>query len=154
MSYPHSTSPSVEHADPFNLSTLPRRYIYSDNDSEHVDSYGPRDTYASDGSNNGLNDSDRYYDHNGTYDPYGEHTRFGTLSLTVYMTSSTTRYGFGPRRLWSWVCTVRRVAGPVADWTFRAGCHPIRRLCATIEYQGAVPRLDDGAPDTAVQGRN
>ena len=54
--------------------------MYSDNDSDNVDPYGRRDTIASDSSNNGLNDPDRYYDHNGTYDPYGGHAH---LQLTV-----------------------------------------------------------------------
>lgn len=85
MSYPHSTSPTLEHADPFGPSAFPRRYVYGDNDSDNVDSYGRRDTYASDSSNNGLNDPERYYDHNGTYDPYGEHARFGTPLLIVHM---------------------------------------------------------------------
>ena len=86
MSYPHSTSPTLEHADPFGPSaSVPRRYVYSDNDSDNVDSYGRRDTYASDSSNNGLNDPERYYDHNGIYDPYGEHTRFGTPLLIVHL---------------------------------------------------------------------
>ncbi|KAG9313770.1 1,3-beta-glucan synthase subunit FKS1, domain-1-domain-containing protein [Chiua virens] len=72
MSYPQST-PIVEHADPFGPSAaIPRRYVYSDNDSDNVESYGRRDTYASDSSNNGLNDTERYYDHNGTYDPYAQ----------------------------------------------------------------------------------
>lgn len=84
MSYPNSTAPIVEHADPFG-SSHPRRYVYSDNDSDHVDSYGPRDTYISDSSNNGLNDSERYYDHNGTYDPYGERARVGLALLNVDM---------------------------------------------------------------------
>ncbi|KAF8119311.1 glycosyltransferase family 48 protein [Boletus edulis] len=73
MSYPHSTSPTLEHADPFGPSAAHgRRYVYSDNDSDNVDTYGRRETYASDSSNNGLNDTERYYDHNGAYDPYAQ----------------------------------------------------------------------------------
>lgn len=70
--YPQSASPTADHADPFTSSAGgPRRYVYSDNDSDNVDPYGRRDTYASDSSNNGLNDAERYYDHNGNYDSYG-----------------------------------------------------------------------------------
>jgi hypothetical protein len=70
--YPQSSSPTADHADPFTSAAGgPRRYIYSDNDSDNVDPYSRRDTYASDSSNNGLNDTERYYDHNGNYDPYG-----------------------------------------------------------------------------------
>lgn len=69
--YLQSSSPTADHADPFTSSSVPRRYVYSDGDSDSVDPHGRRDTYASDSSNNGLNDADRYYDHNGSYDPYG-----------------------------------------------------------------------------------
>ncbi|KAL4242725.1 1,3-beta-glucan synthase component FKS1, partial [Abortiporus biennis] len=61
-----SSSPSSGDHDPFN----PAEPGYYDNDSER-DEYGRRDTYASDSSNHGLNDDERYYDHNGGYDPYG-----------------------------------------------------------------------------------
>lgn len=72
--YPQSSSPSADHADPFRSSTsVPRRYVYNDvdGDSDSVDPHGRRDTYASDSSNNGLNDPERYYDHSGNYDSYG-----------------------------------------------------------------------------------
>lgn len=63
-----SPSPSLDPHDPFSNSHSadPRYY---DNDSENAD-YNRRDTYASDSSNNGLNE-DGYYDNGGTYDPYG-----------------------------------------------------------------------------------
>lgn len=80
MSYPHSTSPSVENVDPFGPSAaIPRRYIYSDNDSDNVDAYGRRDTFTSDSSNHGLNDPERYYDQSGGYDPYGGHHVLATV---------------------------------------------------------------------------
>ncbi|KAI0783273.1 1,3-beta-glucan synthase [Abortiporus biennis] len=62
-----SSSPSSGDHDPFN----PAEPGYYDNDSER-DEYGRRDTYASDSSNHGLNDDERYYDHNGGYDPYAQ----------------------------------------------------------------------------------
>ncbi|KAF9238943.1 glycosyltransferase family 48 protein [Melanogaster broomeanus] len=71
--HPQSSSPTADHADPFGSSAaFSRRYVYSDNDSDNVEPYGRRDTYASDSSNNGLNDQERYYDHNGAYDPYAQ----------------------------------------------------------------------------------
>jgi len=84
--YPQSSSPTADHADAFtSSSSVPRRYVYSDGDSDSVDPYGRRDTYASDSSNNGLNDPDRYYDQNGNYDPYGvwsvDSSRSHTYSL-------------------------------------------------------------------------
>lgn len=87
-----SPSPSSDPHDPFSNShgADPRYY---DNESENAD-YNRRDTYASDGSNNGLND-DGYYDHNGAYDPYGEEI-CDTLSHTrsfAHWSYSTTRYG-------------------------------------------------------------
>ena len=62
-----SSSPTSDQ-DPFsNAQAADGRYY--DNDS---DNYNRRDTYMSDSSQNGLNDDDRYYDHHGAYDPYGE----------------------------------------------------------------------------------
>ena len=153
----HSTTPSIEHADPFGPSAAhPRRYVYSDNDSDNVDPYGRRDTYASDSSNNGLNDTERYYDHNGTYDPYGEHGTFSysTASRSHMTWGSTTRYRFGHRRLWTWICTVCRVVGTIADGTIGLERHRIRRVCSAIWCQGPIRCLDDRAADTALQGRN
>ncbi|EIW79670.1 glycosyltransferase family 48 protein [Coniophora puteana RWD-64-598 SS2] len=70
--YPHSGSPTADPNDPFGSSSaIPRRY-YNDTDSDNIDTYGRRDTYASDSSANGLNDGERYYDHNGQYDPYAQ----------------------------------------------------------------------------------
>ena len=68
--YPHPSSPTADPSDPFGSSSFPRRYIYSDNDSDNADPYGRRDTFTSDSSHHGLND-DRYYDNNGPYDLYG-----------------------------------------------------------------------------------
>ncbi|KAI6096184.1 glycosyltransferase family 48 protein [Pisolithus croceorrhizus] len=69
--HPHSSSPMADMPDPFGSSApYPRRYMYSDNDSDNIEPYERRDTYASDSSHNGLND-DRYYDHSGAYDLYG-----------------------------------------------------------------------------------
>nr|QCR99115.1 1,3-beta-D-glucan synthase [Grifola frondosa] len=67
-----SSSPSSDPHDPFSNvhAQMPEPQRYYDNDSDQIDNYGRRDTYGSDGSNGG-NDDDRYYDHNGAYDPYG-----------------------------------------------------------------------------------
>lgn len=72
----HSPSPSSDPHDPFSNSHVTDQRYY-DNDSENAD-YNRRDTYASDGSNNGLND-DGYYDNSGAYDPYGECVVVGPL---------------------------------------------------------------------------
>ena len=61
-----SPSPSSDPHDPFSNS---QERGYYDNESEHND-YGRRDTYTSDGSQHGITDDDRYYDHHGPYDPY------------------------------------------------------------------------------------
>ena len=65
-----SSSPgSSDPHDPFSNAQAADTGRYYDNDSvEHYP--GQRDTYASDGSNAGLNDDDRYYDNSGGYD-YG-----------------------------------------------------------------------------------
>jgi 1,3-beta-glucan synthase len=63
--YPSSASPSLDH-DPY---SQPRRFY--DNESENnVEAYVRRDTYASESSNAGFNDPERFYDHNNNYDPY------------------------------------------------------------------------------------
>ncbi|EMD36733.1 glycosyltransferase family 48 protein [Gelatoporia subvermispora B] len=63
-----SSSPgSSDPHDPFSNAQAADSGRYYDNDSvEHYP--GRRDTYASDGSNTGLNDDDRYYDNGGGYD--------------------------------------------------------------------------------------
>jgi 1,3-beta-glucan synthase len=64
--FPPSSSPSDSHDI---IAHAPDPAYY-----EH-DEYDPaprrRDTMGSDGSD--INESDRYYDHNGPYDPYGGH---------------------------------------------------------------------------------
>ena len=67
--YPHPSSPTVDPSYPFGSSSFPRRYNYSDNDSDNADPYGRRDNFISDSSHHGLND-DRFYDNNGPYDLY------------------------------------------------------------------------------------
>ena len=74
-----SSSP-ISDQDPFsNAQAADGRYY--DNDS---DNYNRRDTYMSDSSQNGLNDDDRYYDHHGAYDPYGEFARSQNLPWAVF----------------------------------------------------------------------
>lgn len=61
-SYP--TTPT----DPFGSSNnIPRKYY--DNESDSQDYGRNRDTHTSE-SSHGPQDGERYYDHNGTYDPY------------------------------------------------------------------------------------
>lgn len=71
-----SSSPSSggDH-DPFNNTPGDPRYY--DNDSER--DYGRRDTYGSDSGSHGMNDDERYYDHNGAYDPYGREFHHSTF---------------------------------------------------------------------------
>lgn len=148
MSYPQSNTPSVEHADPFGPSAaVPRRYLYNDNDSDNVDSYGRRDTYASDSSNNGLNDPDRYYDHNGTYDPYGRHAYSRTPSLLVHTafqrnktrTRTSTSMGVGihrPQSRWDNRAWNRLNRAPPHLRT-RMLCHPVSRTSTPLGQQSA-----------------
>jgi 1,3-beta-glucan synthase len=61
---PYLTTPT----DPFGSSNnIPRKYY--DNESDNQDYGRNRDTYTSE-SSHGPQDGERYYDHNGTYDPY------------------------------------------------------------------------------------
>lgn len=101
--YISSSPPSSDH-DPFSNSQAADARYY-DNDS---DNYGRRDTYMSDGSNTGLNDDDRYYDHHGAYDPYGERCNcylFGSALMTSPRPTARHRFGGGGVR--HEVCTVR-----------------------------------------------
>jgi 1,3-beta-glucan synthase len=65
----YPSSPSTDPHDPFGNAHAPNRYY--DNDFDNADNYNRRDTYASEYSNSGYVDGERYYDHNGQYDPYG-----------------------------------------------------------------------------------
>ncbi|THU88102.1 1,3-beta-glucan synthase [Dendrothele bispora CBS 962.96] len=65
--YPSPSPTTVDpRADPF--SPPPGQHRYYDSESD----YGRRDTYASESSNNGLNEQG-YYDHNNGYDAYPPH---------------------------------------------------------------------------------
>ncbi|KAG2159276.1 glycosyltransferase family 48 protein [Suillus bovinus] len=98
--YPQSASPTADHADPFTSSAGgPRRYVYSDNDSDNVDPYGRRDTYASDSSNNGLNDAERYYDHNGNYDPYAQPDTDSDVDIYGQRYPPASSESLGPSRI-------------------------------------------------------
>jgi 1,3-beta-glucan synthase len=88
--YPQSSSPTADHADPFTSSaSVPRRDFFGDADSDSVDPHGRRDTYASDSSNNGLNDGERYYDHNGNYDPYGLWSIYCVIPILTHLCEFT-----------------------------------------------------------------
>ncbi|KAL7284815.1 hypothetical protein ACG7TL_002125 [Trametes sanguinea] len=63
--YPSPSPPSSDPHDPFNNVPMPDPHPYYDHDDDHIDQYGRRDTYGSDGSNV---DDDRYYEHGGAYD--------------------------------------------------------------------------------------
>lgn len=98
--YPQSSSPTADHADPFTSAAGgPRRYIYSDNDSDNVDPYSRRDTYASDSSNNGLNDTERYYDHNGNYDPYAQPDTDSDVDIYGQRYPPASSESLGPSRM-------------------------------------------------------
>ncbi|KAJ8469972.1 hypothetical protein ONZ51_g8642 [Trametes cubensis] len=66
--YASPSPPSSDPHDPFSNVHMPEPHRYYDHDDEHIDQYGRRDTYGSDGSNV---DDDRYYEHGGGYD-YGQ----------------------------------------------------------------------------------
>lgn len=98
--YPQSSSPTADHADPFTSAAGgPRRYIYSDNDSDNVGPYSRRDTYASDSSNNGLNDTERYYDHNGNYDPYAQPDTDSDVDIYGQRYPPASSESLGPSRI-------------------------------------------------------
>ncbi|KAG1733326.1 hypothetical protein EDB19DRAFT_1228542, partial [Suillus lakei] len=98
--YPQSSSPTADHADPFTSAAGgPRRYVYNDNDSDNVDPYGRRDTYASDSSNNGLNDTERYYDHNGNYDPYAQPDTDSDVDIYGQRYPPASSESLGPSRM-------------------------------------------------------
>jgi hypothetical protein len=66
----YPSSPSTDPHGPFGDNAQAPRYY--DNESDNADNYNRRDTYGSDQSNPGYPENDRYYDHNGPYDPYGK----------------------------------------------------------------------------------
>lgn len=75
--YTSPSPPSSDPHDPFSNAQMPEPHRYYDQEDDHIDQYGRRDTYGSEGSNL---DEDRYYEQGGAYD-YGEHWPFIPCAL-------------------------------------------------------------------------
>ncbi|KAL1948262.1 hypothetical protein VTO73DRAFT_12337 [Trametes versicolor] len=63
--YTSPSPPSSDPHDPFSNAQMPEPHRYYDQEDDHMDQYGRRDTYGSEGSNL---DEDRYYEQGGAYD--------------------------------------------------------------------------------------
>ena len=93
---------------------MPEPHRYYDHDDEHIDQYGRRDTYGSDGSNV---DDDRYYEHGGGYD-YGQYqpSFFSRVSLNP---PRPTGHRLGRRRVRPKVRPLTRIARAPSHGHFR-----------------------------------